>query len=257
MALYLDTGHGQDNRVRGVYDPGAEGAGTNEATVVRTLASQVLSKLQGKVDIRMAPDGYLADRIRWQAAHLTAQDTLVSFHMNSGGGTGTEVLYSATKTYLHDAAARVSASIAKALNLRDRGAKPDTDSHVGQVGILRVAAIPSLLIEFSFEDDPAQVADVLAHGAEAAANALLDLLGIHGAPAIPSQSSAPDTFTPSADQAAAFQDMIGIGVYIAPTPTNPGTPRTQERFEQAVMLKRLFRAGDARWLRLDGANRAA
>lgn len=177
MALYLDTGHGQDNKVRGVYDPGAAGSGTNEATVVRTIAAQVLSKLQGKLDVRMAPDGYLADRIRWQAAHLTSKDTLVSFHMNSGGGTGTEVLYAATKPYLHDEASRVSASIAKALSLRDRGAKPDTDSHVGHVGILRVAGVPSLLIEFSFEDDPAQVANVLAHGADAAATALLQLMG--------------------------------------------------------------------------------
>jgi hypothetical protein len=59
-------------------------------------------------------------------------------------------------------------------------------------------------------------------------------------------------FTPSPEQATAFSDMIGIGVYAASTSTDAGTPKTQERYEQAVLLKRLFHAGDDRWVRRDG-----
>jgi hypothetical protein len=76
-------------------------------------------------------------------------------------------------------------------------------------------------------------------------------LPLPATPHLPNNSPMNDIFTPSAEQAAAFSDMVGIGVYTA------GTPKTQERYEQAIIYKRMFHAGDARWLRLDGANRAA
>lgn len=70
-------------------------------------------------------------------------------------------------------------------------------------------------------------------------------------PTIPSTTTMPDAFTPSDAQAKAFSDMIGQGVFTT------GTPKTQDRYELAIILKRTLHAGDARWLRLDGSNRAA
>lgn len=62
-------------------------------------------------------------------------------------------------------------------------------------------------------------------------------------------SPAPMAFQPDEAQQNAFSDMLGIGVY------SEETPRTQDNYEWAVRLKRLFQAGDKRWLRLDGTNK--
>lgn len=69
----------------------------------------------------------------------------ISIHLNAGGGTGVEVLYydSAGKVF----AKKISASIAKKLGIRDRGAKKRTDLYV-----LRNTKSTAVLVECCFVD---------------------------------------------------------------------------------------------------------
>lgn len=71
------------------------------------------------------------------------RDLDVSIHFNSGGGTGTEVLYYSEKAL----SAKVSKAIADALGLRDRGAKQRKELYV-----LRNTKKPAILLEICFVD---------------------------------------------------------------------------------------------------------
>ncbi len=65
------------------------------------------------------------------------------------------------------------------------------------------------------------------------------------------QNTMPQEYQPTEEQKNAFSDLLGIGIY-----TN-GTPRTQDRYEKAVIYKRILRdaerrivlIGDARYIR--------
>lgn len=63
---------------------------------------------------------------------------------------------------------------------------------------------------------------------------------------IPDDTSMP--YQPNQFQQQCFSDLAGIGVFTV------DTPKTQDRYELAVILKRVFLAGDKRWRRLDGSN---
>lgn len=93
----------------------------------------------------------------------------LSWHLNAGGGTGVEVLYygDATKKL----AADVSAAIAKALGVKDRGAKQRTD-----LFFLRKTIGHAILIEVCFidnEDDMAKLTKKRNAVAEAVAEVLV------------------------------------------------------------------------------------
>jgi N-acetylmuramoyl-L-alanine amidase len=169
MTILLDAGHGLGNRRPNLYDPGAVGSGTTEHEVVREVVTQTLIRLLArKVAAKAAPGGSLAlVRIPWARKTLRATDVLISIHMNAGGGTGTEVLHAEDRPELIPRAARLSAAIAKGLGLRNRGAKPDTESFVGHVGLLHASDVAqSFMAEMGFMDDQEDVAVVIAHGAE-------------------------------------------------------------------------------------------
>jgi N-acetylmuramoyl-L-alanine amidase len=179
--IYLDTGHGLHNARPGVYDPGATGSGTTEAEVVREVARAVLTRLAAdRIPAQLAPDGNLASvRLPWQRRTLTRGDLLVSLHMNAGGGTGTEVLYSADRPALAEGAMRLSALVATGLGLRNRGAKPDTESHVGHVGILRASDVgTTYLLEMGFIDSAEDCKVVQVFGPAAVAEAIARMAAI-------------------------------------------------------------------------------
>lgn len=168
--IYLDVGHGHD-RVTGRYDPGAVFGGHDEAVVVRELARGAMAVLPG---VALAPDGSLSRaRIPWQRRTLHGNDTLVSLHMNAGGGTGTEVYYSRRRPALRACAARMSAVVAAVLGLRDRGAKHDGLSRAGNLAILNGHPTATLLLlEIAFIDSPFDMIAVAERGADAVVRAL-------------------------------------------------------------------------------------
>ncbi len=173
--IYLDCGHGMSNRRPGVWDPGARGSGTTEAEVVRGVVAGALSQLHAAgTACDRAPDGNITDvRCPWQRRTLRDGDLFVSVHMNAGGGTGTEVLYPADRPDFATMAAALSAAVAKGLGLKDRGAKPDTDSHVGYVAVLHASDVGTrLLVELGFLDDAEDARTVIAFGGQVLADAL-------------------------------------------------------------------------------------
>jgi len=226
-----------------VYDPGASANGITEAEETRRIATGVVFELASiGVPATLAPDGYLVDRYAWQRSHLTAKDTLVSLHLNAAStptATGVEVFYAETKPYLRKPAEELGRVLANELDRRDRGAKPDSMSQHPSLGILRASGAASFLLELGFVTNAEDVTAVRNRGIKAVTASICTL------------TDHPLVFQPSPEQEAAFSDMIGISVYTAETPDNPGTPKNQHRYELAVLLKRVFRAGDKRWLRLD------
>lgn len=72
-------------------------------------------------------------------------DLDISIHLNAGGGTGTEVLYTSEKGKAY--AAKVSAAVAAALGIKDRGAKERDDLYV-----LNHTKAPAILVECCFVD---------------------------------------------------------------------------------------------------------
>ena len=87
--------------------------------------------------------GNLANIVNKCNKHSVDMD--ISIHLNAGGGTGPEVwLYSET---LKEAAARISARIAKTFGLKDRGVKYSKSLYV-----LHHTKAPALLVECCFVD---------------------------------------------------------------------------------------------------------
>lgn len=70
----------------------------------------------------------------------------ISIHLNAGGGTGCEVYYTSSKGKTY--AGKVSAAVAKALGIKDRGAKESDTLYV-----LNHTKAPAILIECCFVDN--------------------------------------------------------------------------------------------------------
>ena len=77
-------------------------------------------------------------------AHTVTLD--ISIHLNAGGGTGCEVYYTSDKGKPY--AKKVSAAVAKALGIKDRGAK-ESDS----LYVLNHTKSPAILVECCFVDN--------------------------------------------------------------------------------------------------------
>lgn len=89
-------------------------------------------------------NGELAEECR--AANESGADLFIAVHFNSGGGTGTEVWYhpgSSAESY----AESVSAELASALGLRNRGPKATMGLYV-----LNRTTMPAILVEVCFVD---------------------------------------------------------------------------------------------------------
>lgn len=77
-------------------------------------------------------------------AHTVDLD--ISIHLNAGGGTGSEVYYTSSKGKSY--AGKVSAAVASALGIKDRGAKESDTLYV-----LNHTTAPAILVECCFVDN--------------------------------------------------------------------------------------------------------
>ena len=153
MKFRVLVGHGKSKA--GGYDPGAVSGKYQEFRIAKEIARYTDEYLRslGNESVLINYDGslYLTERIaKVNAADF---DFAVEIHLNAGGGTGTEVYHSAGNAQSKGAAQAVSAGIAGALCVRNRGAKTRLNSAGSDYfGVIRSTKIPTLLIETVFID---------------------------------------------------------------------------------------------------------
>lgn len=139
--------HGGHNR----KVPGASGI-LDEVTEDRKVKDAVIKYLKAAGhtvydctdDAGTTQPKNLANIVAKCNAHTVDLD--ISIHLNAGGGTGCEVYYTSSKGKTY--AGKVSAAVAKALGIKDRGAKESDILYV-----LNHTTAPAILVECCFVDN--------------------------------------------------------------------------------------------------------
>lgn len=142
----------------------------NELTEDRKIGKALMAELKarGHKVIDVTPDDSASEWLTGRAnrANAAGADFFVSIHLNAGGGTGTEVL-TTTNSGAKTEAARVSATLAKALGLRDRGRK-----NRDNVTVIKKTKMPAMLVEVCFVDTKQDAEAYWKLGAEGVALAI-------------------------------------------------------------------------------------
>ena len=147
MKFTIHAGHNPD----GKKACGAVGL-IKESTENRKVKDEVmrLLKLKGHTVYDCTDDAgttqpkNLANIVAKCNAHTVDLD--ISIHLNAGGGTGCEVYYTSSKGKTY--AGKVSAAVASALGIKDRGAKESDTLYV-----LNHTTAPAILVECCFVDN--------------------------------------------------------------------------------------------------------
>ena len=143
----------------------------NESNCTREIAPLVLKYLKqaGEEALLLRIDksnsyNYEDCYVRASLANNANVDRYVEIHINSGGGTGTEVLVNSLNSPICEVAKRVSNKISQALNIPDRGVKQQN------LIVLKRTSMPAMLIECCFADDP----DASKYNADIIAKAIVE-----------------------------------------------------------------------------------
>lgn len=162
MTIILDPGHGMSNKRRGVFDPGAVYGEIREVDIAMDYANELRQMLiaRGLQVVRTRRDNAdpaPVDR-RDDIAVSYGGDLMISFHCNSTpGATGTEVFFRGEDD--RAMAEKLSAAVASALGLKNRGAKTEKESQHPQLAIMNFGKC--WLIELGFIDTTADRAKML------------------------------------------------------------------------------------------------
>ncbi len=158
MSICIAIGHGKSNT--GGYDPGAVSGTTQEFKVAKEIGKYAAAYYNENYAehcdlINYNGEYFLSER--YKLANQKGYDFLAELHLNAGGGTGTEVYHSVYNT--NKTAATVSAAIASAFGIKDRGGKTKTTSSGSDYfGIIRETRMEAILIETVFIDTPSDLA---------------------------------------------------------------------------------------------------
>jgi len=162
MRVALDAGHGMSARGRWT---GARGNGIIEDRLVFDLVGRIGHYLRaaGHETVLTRPSERLVPiALRPRIAHAEGCDMFLSVHANAGSASasGVEAFVVASDARSVVIARRITRTMARALESRDRGARWDTDSRVGKLGVLRGAwrRMPAVLLEVGFITNPAEAA---------------------------------------------------------------------------------------------------
>lgn len=163
MRILVSAGHGKS---RGKRDPGAvnESMGIEEHKVCIGIAAALARTLAhtGHEVVSIAGPTELRSKIKFVNREHKAQgfDLALEIHLNSHSNpqaNGVEVLH--FSKFTRKLAERTSASMAKALGLKDRGAKKRDN-----LGFLTKTSPKALIAEVLFVSNPAEAALVLGDG---------------------------------------------------------------------------------------------
>ena len=147
--VYLDAGHGQNDMGNGYYAGGATGNGYVEADLTAWLARRVGEILTNDygIAVYVNDDGGYYKYRNAEAAQLDCY-SLVSFHFNSAGGSGSESYrhsYNAAPN-AYELQQTVHPRMIEGVGLADRGMKVDEFAVCG-------GSVPGILLEICFIDN--------------------------------------------------------------------------------------------------------
>ncbi|HEY9710598.1 MAG TPA: N-acetylmuramoyl-L-alanine amidase [Oculatellaceae cyanobacterium] len=155
--IFISAGHY-------VGDPGARTAsGTTEAQEMMLTRDLVVRELESRgVEFLSVPDTLdLVPTIQWINARAVSGDVALELHGNSfnGSARGTEAFYiNGNNERQKNAKMLLDTLIKQVPSLVNRGAKPDNSSVHPRLAFCRDVAIPSVLIELCFLDNPQDLA---------------------------------------------------------------------------------------------------
>ena len=147
--VYLDPGHGRSG---GIYDPGAEGSGREEAPLTKDLVNRIEEQLEG-TDVEVVNGGKF-DLAYWQRRTKAASlkcDVVLSAHFDTDGAGGTTSTMVGTSGPLSQSMAFnriIHANLVSSTGLGDGGTM-----HRSDITIVN-GKVPSVLMEVCFIDDP-------------------------------------------------------------------------------------------------------
>lgn len=167
LTICADPGHGNHNKRRGQYDPGyvieADGQKHEEAAIAMTYVNTLrdILRAQGHTVIRTRRDAIDPAPVshRDDIARAYKCDRMVSMHCNmfNGKASGTEVFFRGEDDRV--IATRLSALVANAFAIPDRGAKTEKQSQHSSLAIMEFDKC--WLIELGFLDNPRDRAAIL------------------------------------------------------------------------------------------------
>lgn len=146
-------------------DPGACTPGLTESEVNRILRDRVVKHMRNAGHLVSAPEDTLdlngTVRDLRNKGTVRPFDLVVELHMNAAGphAEGIECFYANGNAEMRIFGTQVMTSVSKLSGLKNRGAKPEAQSHRGRLGFLRLPR--SLLIEMGFLTNPEDVRRVL------------------------------------------------------------------------------------------------
>lgn len=179
--------------------PGASGH-LDELTEDRLVKDALVAELRARgheVSDSTTDEATVMDDLREQCrlANASGAELAVSVHLNSGGGTGPECWHWAGNEETGALAARVSAAVASALGLPDRGAKANQAFYW-----LRHTEMPAILVECCFVDSERDAEAYRRVGPAAVARAIADAIvgeAAQPAPEVPEPQPATDAAGPA------------------------------------------------------------
>ena len=135
--VFLNAGHY-------IKDNGAVHKGRIESVINREIRDSVLKRFP---NCQIVPDEMdLRQSIEWVNERASEDDLAVSIHTNANNNTnvsGTEAYYAQNDTLARLFAEEVS----RAQGIANRGARHDSETHVGSLGWLRKLGCKSVLVE--------------------------------------------------------------------------------------------------------------
>lgn len=176
LIVCLDPGHGGS-------DSGAGYGSLVEKNINLQTSRYTKERLEQygvTVHMTRSSDTYVGLEARTKYAKDHGCNLFVSQHMNSGGGSGTEVYYSLTQYGRRDLAAKISSKVSSALGIPNRGAKTRAGQNGDYYSVIRTSAaqgIPGLIVEGAFLDGNSGVAGNAQAIGYATADAILEYYG--------------------------------------------------------------------------------
>ena len=156
--IFISAGHGGIEA--GGRDVGASAGGTTEAQQMILLRDQIVPELRSRgFEVLSVPDDLSASQtIQWINARSQPNDVALEIHtglFSNPSVRGASVYYIANNTERKNHAELMLLAMLRRLpQIPNRGAKPDTNTGVGNLVFCRDTNLPSLLMEVGYISNP-------------------------------------------------------------------------------------------------------